>query len=287
MKKITLFLALALISLAVQAQAISFESDEGYEIGNVDGQNGWLVPSTNAFTVSEEQASDGDWSLKIGSAGIYGGGATLANTETIDQGIYSFTYDVFVSTESVQAEGQLRPAVLNGSSEAIAEMIIESGKAFGNNIIGGERIGEKALEVDQWNHFQMILNFDEEKVQYIANDELMGETDLVGEYQMTYLFTYGSSTYYVDNMEVKEAGNLAVNPIHQSTFDYYIQNNKLTLSSNLIINKVMIYNVLGQNVINRSFNAKSAAVNLGSLNSGIYFAKIQVGQELKTFKFSK
>lgn len=287
MRKITLFIALAIFSLVVQAQAISFETGEGYEMGNIDGQNGWLVPNTNAFTISNEQASDGDWSLKMGAAGMYGAGATLANQETIGQGVYSFTYDVFVSEESVQAGGQLRPAALDGNSEAIAEMIIESGKASGSNLIGGGRIGEKTLEIDQWNHFQMILDFDAEKVQYIVNDELLGEIDLMGEYQITYLFSYGSSTYFVDNLEIKEAGDMAVNPVHQSAFDYYLQNNKLTLSSDLTVSKVMIYNVLGQNVLNRDFNAKSATVDLSALNSGIYFAKVQVGQALKTFKFSK
>jgi len=45
MKKITLLITLFILAVAVQAQVVSFEEEEGYSLGNIDGQNNWVTTS--------------------------------------------------------------------------------------------------------------------------------------------------------------------------------------------------------------------------------------------------
>ena len=66
------FLSLALASsLVLSQQIISFEADEGFEIGSINNQNGWSVTEGNdGFIenqiITDETASDGSFSFMNG-----------------------------------------------------------------------------------------------------------------------------------------------------------------------------------------------------------------------------
>lgn len=68
MKKIVLILFLA--SVQFFGQVISFESSDGYSVGNIDGQQGWTTTTahgdiTEKQVITEEEASEGRQSFKI------------------------------------------------------------------------------------------------------------------------------------------------------------------------------------------------------------------------------
>ena len=62
--------ALLLVGTFISAQVnISFESSEGYSLGNLHDQNGWEVTESSSGiiqnqTVSDAQSSDGSFSFK-------------------------------------------------------------------------------------------------------------------------------------------------------------------------------------------------------------------------------
>ena len=70
------------------------------------------------------------------------------------------------------------------------------------------------------------------------------------------------------------------------SYDVNLKNLNLQSSSTAFEN-IQLYNVLGQQVMNRKLYQTSETVNLGSLNDGIYIVKIAIEGRVKTFKLLK
>ena len=64
-------------------------------------------------------------------------------------------------------------------------------------------------------------------------------------------------------------------------------NNTLNMSAQDNIEKVSIYNISGQEVINVTPNAVQTQVDMSRLQNGIYFVKAQVNGQLTAFKVIK
>ena len=63
--------------------------------------------------------------------------------------------------------------------------------------------------------------------------------------------------------------------------------NNLDLKSNEIINEVLVYNLVGQLILNQKFNKSDVQIDLSTLNSGTYFVKVSSGNKQKTIKIIK
>ena len=107
MKKITLFLLfMAPLCLNIQAQQnTSFESSEGFTLGDINGQNGWqstvdgagIFPSTQ--TISNEVASVGTNSLRLQKDPAYG-----TNLNAFMGAIYNFPTPVSTANMTFSAD---------------------------------------------------------------------------------------------------------------------------------------------------------------------------------------
>lgn len=64
-------------------------------------------------------------------------------------------------------------------------------------------------------------------------------------------------------------------------------NNILTLKNASAINSISVYNAIGQQVLSKSVDATNAVVDLSALNAGIYFVKVQAGENDKTIRIIK
>jgi hypothetical protein len=64
-------------------------------------------------------------------------------------------------------------------------------------------------------------------------------------------------------------------------------NNILTLKNASAINSISVYNAIGQQVLSKSVDATNAVVDLSALNAGIYFVKVQSGENNKTIRIIK
>ncbi|MGB3345052.1 MAG: T9SS type A sorting domain-containing protein [Aequorivita sp.] len=71
-------------------------------------------------------------------------------------------------------------------------------------------------------------------------------------------------------------------------FTYYVDNNdRLNLISNQALEKVEIYNVLGQLMISKNLSYSQESVEISELNSGIYIVRVKIAGRDKSFKIVK
>ena len=115
MKKL-LICSLLGLGLIAEAQVVSFESSEGFVLGDINGQNGWVTNQTDGGQnlpgqlITDEQASDGEFSLKLTHQPDYPGqqnpvyGAYF-HPETPVELIAgtTFSYDIFLSERNSDA----------------------------------------------------------------------------------------------------------------------------------------------------------------------------------------
>ena len=93
----------------------------------------------------------------------------------------------------------------------------------------------------------------------------------------------------IDEVSVSTA-LLGVDDFETNSFKHYYNTNTdvLTLKSfKSALDSVEIYNILGQNVLNRSLSQTNENINLSTLKDGIYIARITIDNSTKTIKFLK
>ena len=83
-------------------------------------------------------------------------------------------------------------------------------------------------------------------------------------------------------------GVLAVADQTFNSFKYYVDaNNQLNLSADISMESVVLYNVLGQQVVSQKLANTNEIVNISALQSGIYIAKVSIDGNSKSFKIVK
>jgi len=91
----------------------------------------------------------------------------------------------------------------------------------------------------------------------------------------------------LDDIKVT-AGSLGVVDQSFNNFLFYVDaNQQLNLSANTAMESVILYNVLGQQVISQKLNNTSEIVNISSLKTGIYIATVKIDGASKSFKIVK
>lgn len=92
---------------------------------------------------------------------------------------------------------------------------------------------------------------------------------------------------YVDNITVDTA--LSNNDFTNSNLNYYPNpvKNVLNLSDSKAISEVKIFNLLGQEVISKIVNSNEVTIDMSSLSSGNYIAKVTSGDDIKVLKIVK
>ena len=93
----------------------------------------------------------------------------------------------------------------------------------------------------------------------------------------------------IDEVSVSTA-LLGVDDFETNSFKHYYNTNTdvLTLKSfKSALDSVEIYNILGQNVLNRSLSQTNENINLSTLKDGIYIARVTIDNSTKTIKFLK
>lgn len=91
---------------------------------------------------------------------------------------------------------------------------------------------------------------------------------------------YGETEDY--SVQIVESLGLNQNII--SKIDYYYNNNVLHLSSNEILEKIQIFDLVGKKIKDQNINDKYYELNLSSLESSIYFVTVKGLNKISTFK---
>jgi hypothetical protein len=112
--------------------------------------------------------------------------------------------------------------------------------------------------------------------------------------KVTIFFNYGVTgavaglkTYYFD--DVKFVSALSTTKFDASNIKMYPNpvKNTLTVEANSNIQKVSIYNVLGQEVMAKSPKSNAATLQIGSLQKGVYMVKTEIDGNVSTSKIIK
>lgn len=298
MRKKLLLLSALFFAVTINAQDTSFEESEGYNLGEISGQNGWDVLSfiSPAFTVSDEQASEGSYAFKldVDQSGIIPdgnlGGATrdISALMPANPDSYELSADMYFDSSSTGGEidfyiyGGAGTQSLPGAAIAISDerLLIIEYSDFSVAV-------DMEIQNDTFYNMKMAFDFINQETLYYLDGDLIHTGDLNLSEITGYGFLKTSiGKGYVDNVVTSE-NTLGTNQIDKEDFTHYINQNNLHLQNNSSLKNILIYNILGQEVISKDLNSKKERINIESLKSGVYIAKVYTHLSTKTFKFIK
>jgi|SRR5690625_3186224 len=299
MKKLLFVLSTLLIIGSLKAQSTSFEADEGYELGEIIGQNGWggFSPLSESYLVSDDMATDGDYSLKIGLdfLGIIPSGSVIGPTRDISQQVpnaparYEVSADLYIT--SSEEGGEIDFSVYGaGGTESLpaATIALLDGRVLIIELSDFSVGADIDVPTETFIRLSMLFDFENEETLYFIDEDLVytGNLNLSRVTGYGFLST-GKAIGYVDNITATDNPTLGVTDVESSIFSHYVDNGKLYLKSHSIIEEVSIYNLNGQKVLAEAFHLTDGIVELDALTSGVYLVRLKLENESRTFKFFK
>lgn len=91
----------------------------------------------------------------------------------------------------------------------------------------------------------------------------------------------------IDDVTVTSEPNAANDQFAAHNFKFYNTADALGLSANTNIDAVEIFNTLGQKVGTHELDSMNSEINISNLSSGLFIAKVTIGDSSETFKFVK
>src|SRR5690554_221364 len=280
------------IGNSVNAQTtISFESSEGFSIGDINGQNGWTVTGdgTGGFisnqTISSSMASQGTQSLKIDQDANFGGQQSL-----VMGAFYNFASTI---SRSSDLSADVNVSELNGADFMMA---IAGDTNFISQFITRYTGDVQVVDYDTsnnlvyvtvpglswtpntWYNVKMEVNGTD--VTYYVDNNLVytGETISAEPFEhMRFVHDNYGGYAHIDNIVV--TGTTGINEVDK--FVYTIAPNpavdviNITMEENKNIQGVHLIDMNGRTV--KTFDVKGvsqATLNVSDIASGVYFLNV-------------
>jgi hypothetical protein len=298
--------------LTVNAQnTISFEESEGYTLGTLSGQNGWIVtdggdanaPNVTNVVVSNELGTN----VMRFPITTSDDPSELWASKLISPGTNTFSI-----TQKVYAEG--RDADVNGSDMVIGSSALVNGERVLTSGIDFSYDGKKYLlssytATDHLYHFQtevgdydantwyivkLIFDLNANTVTYYVNDQNVGSTGLFmggGVDAITYKHDALTTSHYIDDITVTP-GTAGLN--NQAVASFTVSPNpsssiiNIESSNNAIVNSIAVTDLNGRVVKSVEFAGVSKSqVNVTDLSAGIYMLNISSDKGVTTKKIIK
>ena len=287
MKKIY-FIAATLVCTTIAAQqTITFESAEGYTLGDINTQNGWTVtessdgPLTNQI-VTDEVAKNGTHSFKNAHVPQYSDqwfpifGAEKTITPASDFHNTTICYD-FYSPSQLGSDFEF---ALYSINQATQEYDIVLAVGFENRgfiyiypelNFGGFSYAEQKWQTNTW--YNVRIEIKEETIKFFLDNELMLDVPNSGQVNidgMNFLHNnFGGDAYY-DNIKVNE-GVLAVNAVKKGKMSVYPNPVKdmlhVQLPATEKVASIAVHNLVGQKI---SAVDSAGEINVQNLKAGTY-----------------
>lgn len=84
------------------------------------------------------------------------------------------------------------------------------------------------------------------------------------------------------------AASLSLDDQNIAGFTQFLDtNSNLNLRANVSLENVELFNIVGQQVMNKSLSSNNETVSLSNLNAGVYIARVSVAGQTETFKIVK
>ena len=286
------FLILSFVSsFAFAQQNISFESSEGFNLGTIQGQNGWEVTLNNDDapinnqTISSEQASNGTQSLKIAvdenenPVFLPVFGAAKLFDKTYDYKTTTVEFDVYISQLDgstfefgtfgiVDTDEYMPISIYSFNFSGNLEVVINQDYDYEN--------ADFAWEANKWYKLKSVTS--ENKIDFyidgvlIHSMENFAKTNIVG---VNFVHDNFSGSAYIDNLKINDEV-MAVNDTAKGNITLYPNPVKDILKLNLPngekISTIEVYNTLGQKV---SDFRNVEEINLKQLKAGVYIINLK------------
>ena len=286
------FLAVALLCTTLSAQnQISFETSEGYQLGDIRNQNSWTVTDDGEGNfiqnqvVSSEKATVGTSSFKNAYEAEYGAqfypiiGAQKSFDQPLDFQETTVSFDVYVTE-------------IDGSNFEMAAYGIDSNEDFtpvydiafdytgSLNVVTSVDFDMVETGVtwqpNQWYNVKVKVSATE--IKYFIDNALIFTTpnfshvNLVG---MNFLHDNYSGDAYIDNIQINPT-DMAVSSVNKEKIAVYpnpVKNNlNFSLPNGEKISHLTIHNIAGQTVLDK--NISDATINLEHLKTGTYILTV-------------
>ena len=288
MKKIYIMLMALTSALTFAQQTISFEATEGFQLGTLNGQNGWEVTEgTDGFitnqVITNEHASNGTYSFKNSYEPSFDFqwfpifGASKTFEAPLDHTNLTVSYDV-------------KATALNGSDFEFVLYSIDANDEFVPVAgVGIENRGfiylikdadydfdyaEAEWTPNEWVNIKIEVSATE--IKYYVDNVLQNtianftQLDVLGVNMLHN--NYGNDAYY-DNLVITNS-NLGTTPFDKNTIAVYPNPAKdvvsLTLQNNTEVKEVVLYNLTGQEMLRTN---QTQNINVSDLANGAYFLK--------------
>ncbi|GAA4282195.1 T9SS type A sorting domain-containing protein [Gaetbulibacter aestuarii] len=111
----------------------------------------------------------------------------------------------------------------------------------------------------------------------------------ITQVRFTYFLPNGNQFHFLDDVSVVEDNSLSVDDLVKYDFKSFPNPAKdfVTISASKNINKFEIYNLVGQQVLNRRIDRSNTQVNVSSLSKGIYVMRVFIEDAVGSFKIIK
>lgn len=99
--------------------------------------------------------------------------------------------------------------------------------------------------------------------------------------------TFDENSVLIDNVVVNS--NLSISDNNIDGFNYYFspQSQNLTINATEPFSNITVFNVLGQQVVNKNLSSTNEVINLSSIKSGVYIVNVIANGQTTTFKLAK
>jgi hypothetical protein len=299
MKKV-LFPLITLLSFSTflvnaQTSKISFESSEGYTVGNLGGQQGWTawggVPASSP-TVANANATDGVNSFTMASPGsvfdFCGVEKNISSLVTGDDVEISFDYK-FDDIDGSDYEMAVYNDGVDYYYTAVLRIDYATGRleyrtasTFANGPI---------LNPDQWYNLKIVIKKSNNTLQYLV-DGVSIYSGALGTYKnvqiIDFLYDDYGSGFKVDNILVTNLANLATKEVSKKeaiTISPNPTSDRLNIETEGKISTISIFDAKGSLV--RTLANPDKTINVSDLNTGNYVLKVKTDKSEFTKKFIK
>ncbi|QAA82253.1 T9SS type A sorting domain-containing protein [Aequorivita sp. H23M31] len=302
-----IFLAFCLVA---KAQTISFESSEGYVLGDINGQSNWETTSDDQGgniqnqVITDEAASVGDYSFKIIKesafsgqpqplvGGFYNYPTPISNTEA------TFSADIYInSLQDANAltflmglvhfdtEGGKYRTYMNFHHQGYIEVFVTGGPT-------GIMVDYTGQTWQPQTWYNIRIETSGETVKFFLDNEEIYEGILVSDgpiHQVRFVHDNYDGFIYIDNFRTNNE-SLSVGNVVSNEITYFYDKNTKSLSLNsgdLPFSEATIFNTLGQEIVNKNLSNREESIDFSQLGDGIYIVKLNIGNQSKTVKVLK
>lgn len=309
MKKITLlFLTFFAFHFGNAQQTISFETSEGYTIGDINGQNGWVAtPITGGGNAANQNVSDAFASTGTNSFRIAKDPALATQSGPVIGGFYNYTAAVPYNNSVFSFDINISQQDSNTSDFVFGLVNTTAGSyvtyirfSFNGNILVLSRDAADVVIQPDTNADWVPLTTYNVRIEivgntetfYLDNNQIYTGTLVTAASieQVRFIHDNYDGFAYMDNFRTNDEATAGVDEFGSNVFTHSYNKNTdiLTInSSTLAFDNIQMFNILGQEVLNKELSQTSESVSLAELQDGVYITKVTIEGQVKTVKLLK